>query len=53
VAALVWQLRNSGDRLSLRARPRPGLTLVRTTPIADEPVSAPPAPVEPARSVAA
>jgi MFS family permease len=50
VAALVWQLRDSGDRLSLRGGPRPGLTLVRPS---DEPVSAPPAPVEPARSVAA
>jgi MFS family permease len=51
LAALVWQLRNSGDRLSLRARPRPGLTLVRTAPAEDEPPVATPA--EPVRSAAA
>ena len=46
VAALVWQLRSSGDRLSLQARPRPGLTLVRPTEsLEDEPISAPPASV--------
>jgi MFS family permease len=33
VVALVWQLRASGERLSLRMRPRPRLTLVR--PIGD------------------
>jgi MFS family permease len=31
VVALVWQLRMSGERLSLRVRPRPRLTLVRTS----------------------
>ena len=46
VAALVWQLRSSGDRLSLQARPRPGLTLVRTPEsLEDKPVPAPPASV--------
>ncbi|MEU7904054.1 MFS transporter [Actinoplanes sp. NPDC049118] len=51
--ALVWQLRTSGDRLSLRGGSRPGLTLVRTAE--DEPVvePVPPAPVEPARTIAA
>ena len=36
VVALVWQLRSSGDRLSLRGGSRPGLTLVRTTPDENE-----------------
>jgi MFS family permease len=56
VAALVWQLRTSGDRLSLRGGSRPGLTLVRTTPDENEEIDEPapqPAPVEPARTVAA
>jgi predicted MFS family arabinose efflux permease len=30
VVALIWQLRVSGERLSLHVRPRPRLTLVRT-----------------------
>ncbi|BCJ52768.1 MFS transporter [Actinoplanes sp. NBRC 14428] len=30
VVALLWQLRTSGDRLSVRVGPRPRLTLVRT-----------------------
>ena len=30
VVALVWQLRHSGEKLRLRWRPRPSLTLVRT-----------------------
>jgi MFS family permease len=30
VVALIWQLRVSGERLSLRVRPRPRLTLIRT-----------------------
>jgi MFS family permease len=30
VGALVWQLRSSGERLSLTVRPRPRLTLVRS-----------------------
>ncbi|MBB4766883.1 MFS family permease [Actinoplanes digitatis] len=53
VAAVVWQLRSSGDRLSLRGGSRPRLTLVRTAQ--DEPVVEPalPAPVEPARTIAA
>jgi MFS family permease len=32
VAALLWQLRASGERLRLRVRPRPRLTLVRPEP---------------------
>ena len=55
VVAVVWQLRTSGDRLSLRGGSRPGLTLVRTTPdddFVDETAPAP-APIEPARAVAA
>jgi MFS family permease len=32
VVALLWQLRVSGERLSLRVRPRPRLTLVRPEP---------------------
>jgi MFS family permease len=39
VAALVWQLRSSGDHFSLRNGSRPGLTLVRTTE--DEPIVEP------------
>ena len=45
VGALVWQLRASGERLSLTVRPRPRLTLVRSasesspTSPADEPDS--------------
>jgi MFS family permease len=38
-AAVVWQLRTSGDRLSLRGGSRPRLTLVRTA--RDEPVVEP------------
>ncbi|OJF12742.1 MFS transporter [Couchioplanes caeruleus] len=34
-AALLWQLRASGDRLSVQADPRPRLTLIRT-PAAEE-----------------
>lgn len=44
VVALVWQLRVSGERLSLVVRPRPRLTLVR--PVVEEdaaPVSSEPA----------
>ena len=54
--ALVWQLRTSGDRLSLHGGPRPGLTLVRTTPDPNEEIVEPapqPARAEPARRVAA
>ena len=52
--ALVWQLRTSGDRLSLHGGPRPGLTLVRTTPDPNEEIVEPAQqPVEPARTVAA
>jgi MFS family permease len=32
VVALLWQLRVTGERLSLRVRPRPRLTLVRPEP---------------------
>ncbi|MEV6490662.1 MFS transporter [Actinoplanes sp. NPDC051633] len=32
VAALIWQLRHSGDRVRARVRPRPSLRLVRTAP---------------------
>jgi MFS family permease len=36
VAALVWQLKASGDRIELRRRPRPRLVLVRhAEPLAD------------------
>jgi MFS family permease len=56
VTALIWQLRQSGDRLSVRGGGRPGLTLVRTSP-GDEEIVEPEAPVgvpvEPARTVAA
>jgi MFS family permease len=56
VAALGWQLRVSGERLSLSVRPRPRLTLVR--PVAEEedaePSSAAVAPVSsPAAAAAA
>jgi len=54
VAALIWQLRTSGDRFSLHGGSRPGLTLVRTAP--DEEIvepQQPPAPIDPARTVAA
>ena len=56
VAAWVWQLRASGDRFSLHGGSRPGLTLVRTAPDENEEIVEPdpqPAPVEPARTVAA
>jgi MFS family permease len=33
VAALIWQLRTSHERLSLRMRPRPRLRLVSTSPV--------------------
>jgi hypothetical protein len=36
VAALVWQLRASGDRIVLRVRPRPGIRLLRNAPANDE-----------------
>lgn len=32
VVALIWQLRTSGERLSLQVRPRPALSLVRPEP---------------------
>ena len=35
VTALVWQLRSSGERLSLTVRPRPRLTLVHPMPEPD------------------
>jgi protein-S-isoprenylcysteine O-methyltransferase Ste14 len=56
VVALVWQLRTSGDRLSVHGGPRPGLTLVRTEPDENEEIEEPaaePAGAEPARTVAA
>jgi MFS family permease len=57
VVAVIWQLRTSGDRLSLRGGGRPGLTLVRTDPDPDEEIVEPKppvsAPVEPVRTVAA
>jgi MFS family permease len=52
VGALIWQLRTSGDRLSLRGGRRPRLALVRTAP-EENPIEAVPARPEPARSVAA
>jgi MFS family permease len=33
IAALIWELRTSGERIRLRVRPRPRLTLVSTAPI--------------------
>ncbi|MFI5934931.1 MFS transporter [Actinoplanes sp. NPDC051494] len=39
VSALIWQLRVSGDRLTVQAAPRPHLTLVRSIP--EEPLVAP------------
>jgi protein-S-isoprenylcysteine O-methyltransferase Ste14 len=45
VVALIWQLRMSGERLSLRVRPRPRLRLVRSaggSPVAvKEPIHEP------------
>ncbi|MDT5031669.1 MAG: hypothetical protein QOC94_1840, partial [Actinoplanes sp.] len=48
VGALLWQLRSSGERLSLTVRPRPRLTLVRpdsdedeSQPVATRPVGEP------------
>jgi hypothetical protein len=35
VVALIWQLRTSGERLSVRVRPRPHLTLVHAEPADD------------------
>jgi MFS family permease len=35
VVALIWQLRTSGERLTLQVRPRPSLSLVRPAPDAD------------------
>jgi MFS family permease len=49
VLALIWQLRVSGDRLSVKARPHPHLSLVRTA--ADEEIIEPAAP-QPARVAA-
>ncbi|GIM82556.1 MFS transporter [Winogradskya consettensis] len=47
-AALVWQLRVSGDKLSVHGGARPGLTLIRTAPEApltsDAPLAEPDAP---------
>ncbi len=40
VVALLWQLRVSGERLSLRVRPRPRLTLVRPEPGVPAPTAA-------------
>jgi MFS family permease len=58
VVGLIWQLRNSGERLSVRVRPRPHLTLVRAEPALDGDVVAETADAvsagspEPARSAA-
>jgi MFS family permease len=52
VAALIWQLRTSGDRFSLHGGSRPGLTLVRTAPDENEEIVEP-LPAEPARAAAA
>jgi MFS family permease len=40
VAALAWQLRSSGERLSLTVRPRPRLTLIRPATPEPEPTGA-------------
>jgi len=47
VVALIWQLRTSGERLSLTVHPRPRLTLVHPAPEAadDDEVAPEPAPV--------
>jgi protein-S-isoprenylcysteine O-methyltransferase Ste14 len=52
VVALVWQLRMSGERLSLRVRPRPRLSLVRSAGTSPEPEPTPQAVPEPARAAA-
>jgi hypothetical protein len=33
IAALIWELRTSRERISLRVRPRPRLSLVSTAPV--------------------
>ena len=57
IAALIWQLRASHERLTLRMRPRPRLRLVSTDPVVPSAAAAAlnPEPVlesEPARSAA-
>jgi MFS family permease len=52
VVALVWQLRMSGERLSLRVRPRPRLSLVRSAGTSPDPEPTPVAVPEPARAAA-
>jgi MFS family permease len=39
VGALIWQLRASGESLRLRVRPRPRLTVIRSTPDTELPVT--------------
>ena len=56
VAAVVWQLRTSGDRLRMHGGSRPGLTLVRTAPDENEEIVEPlpqPASIEQVRTIAA
>ena len=45
VTGLVWQLRSSGERLAVRVRPRPRLSLARSAP---EPTTAASEPMRPA-----
>jgi MFS family permease len=45
VIGLVWQLRSSGERLAVRVRPRPHLSLARSAP---EPTAATSEPMRPA-----
>jgi MFS family permease len=40
IASLVWQLRSSGERLSLKVRPRPRLSLIRSEPEVVTPTAA-------------
>jgi predicted MFS family arabinose efflux permease len=44
VAALVWQLRMSGDRLAVRWRPRPRIVVIEPEPPAETPSPSAPAP---------
>jgi MFS family permease len=51
VAALVWQLRSSGDRLKLRFHPRPALVVVRPAGAIDDPVESVPVVADPREEV--
>jgi MFS family permease len=47
VVALVWQLRNSGDRLRVRFSPRPGVYVVSAAPAVDDPLDSTPVAADP------